>query len=519
MPKPSTQSSQSNKTRNAAAHSTRKSTYASKSRPAQGGKGPRSARKPAHSAHAASPARHFALEIGREVRERSAFTHDLITARSADAQLSPEDKAFATKLALGVTMTCGMLDTLIDRYVKKPSDLEPEVRDALRISVYEIIYLQKSPHAAVDQGVELVRHVKPKAAGLANAVLRKIVRSSKDFPFGDPSVSLQALAREQAFPFWLTKRLVKDRGYEAAREAMIASNEAAPLYIAINCAMVAPDDLVAALKRAGEPMNPVTYHDVVIKNCYQITQPRLLAEPSFSALFERLAIYASDASAQYIAQAALPDTLPQRFLEIGSGRGTKTLLLQNAALERYGTQMHLEAVDTHAYKMKLLAERAQKAGIRLDKGHVLDARHLEEHLQAEAYDAVLVDAPCSGLGTLRRHPEIRWRLAESDIASLAQLSFEMLSSAAHCVAPGGLLTYATCTVTKEENEQLVESFLSSDLGQQFEQVPFADGSLYYANELVSGGPDAHFAVRLRRRSASVVAHQPDVQLSHDTQEA
>ncbi|MEG0476265.1 MAG: transcription antitermination factor NusB, partial [Raoultibacter sp.] len=164
----------------------------------------------------ASAARIFAVRVGRAVRMRNAFTHDIITAQLEKTKLTPEDKAFATKLALGVTSSVGTLDEIIDRCLRSPKDISPEVRDALRISTYEIIFLGKSLHAAVDQGVELVRFVAPEAAGLANAVLRKVSRAKEEFPFGDVATSTGALARQQAFPLWMAQLLVEDLGREAA---------------------------------------------------------------------------------------------------------------------------------------------------------------------------------------------------------------------------------------------------------------------------------------------------------------
>ena len=131
-----------------------------------------------------SPARLAALEAVRLVRERDAFAQDIIAKRIDSSDLEPEDRAFATKLVLGAVSAQGTLDEIVDRALRSPSDVQPDVRDALRLGAYEIVFLDKSPHAAVDQGVELVRSIAPRAAGLANAVLRKIVMLKASFPFG-----------------------------------------------------------------------------------------------------------------------------------------------------------------------------------------------------------------------------------------------------------------------------------------------------------------------------------------------
>lgn len=461
----------------------------------------------------ASPARAFALKVGRIVRERQAYTHDVIEAQLAEARLSEEDKAFGTKLALGVTMSVGTLDELIDHAVKDAKSLQPEVRDALRVSAYEIVFLDKEPYAAVDQGVELVRSVEPRAAGLANAVLRKLTEARKTFPFGNPDISLVALARKNAFPVWLAKTVLDDRGLDELKSFLAASNEVAPLYLAENLLKAAAGEVPAALAEAEAGAEPVELDGRTVARCWKLANHRAIAHPAVAALLKDGKAIASDASAQAIAQLALPKETPGRFLEVGAGRGTKSILLQNAAQARFGKQMPLETVDNLAFKAKIQGKRAALTGVRLDEAHVLDARRLAEKFGEGSFDAVFVDAPCSGLGTLRRHPEIRWRVSQRDIDALARLNEDILLEAARVTKTGGLLTYATCTVTRAENERVVERFLKSSVGERFKIVPLGDvqaaktagaGSreaaraLFFASNLRSDGPDAHFAAQFVR---------------------
>ena len=461
----------------------------------------------------ASPARVFALQVGKAVREREAFTHDVIEAQLPEARLSEEDKAFATKLALGVTMSAGTLDELIDHACTNPKALMPEVRDALRVSAYEIIFLDKSPHAAVDQGVELVRSVEPRAAGLANAVLRKLVDARRTFPFGNPDVSLVALARKNAFPVWMAKSVLDDRGKDELKAFLEASNEVAPLYVAENALRAEAGEVQAAFGGAQAEAEPVTVDGRAIPRCWKVGNHRAIARPEVAALLKGGKAIVSDASAQAIARLAVPRTMPGRFLEVGAGRGTKSILLQNVAFERFGAQMPLETVDNLPFKAKIQEKRAALTGVRLDEAHVLDAQRLRAKFGDEAFDAVFVDAPCSGLGTLRRHPEIRWRITPRDIESLARLNAVILQEAAYCTKVGGLLTYATCTITKAENELVVERFLRSSIGERFKIVPLGDAAaakapgasrqdaakaLFFASNLRSDGPDAHFAAQFVR---------------------
>ncbi|MEG1397812.1 MAG: transcription antitermination factor NusB [Raoultibacter sp.] len=445
----------------------------------------------------ASAARIFAVQVGRAVRMRNAFTHDVITAQLEKTKLTAEDRAFATKIALGVTSSLGTLDEVIDRCLRSPKDISPEVRDALRISTYEIIFLGKSLHAAVDQGVELVRSVAPEAAGLANAVLRKISRAKDDFPFGDPATSIGALARQQAFPLWLAQLLVDDLGREAAAEAMEASNSVAPLFIAINALRGDPEVVRRIFASAGEKSGPVEIAGVVLPLCLCVENHRIIQDARIKQLFAEGKIIVSDVAAQAIAQLAIPQKRPARFLEIGSGRGTKSILLQNGALAAYGDQMTLETLDNRDFKMQLLERRAKQCGVELAAAHIGDATKLFETFGADAFDAIFIDAPCSGLGTLRRHPEIRWRITKDDIDELAQLGATMLDEAAACVSVGGQLTYATCTVTRQENTRVIERFLKSKRGESFRLLPVGEAPAF-ATRLTPGSPDAHFAACMVR---------------------
>lgn len=447
----------------------------------------------------ASPARLAALDVVRAVRERDAFAQDVIGTRIDRSDLSSEDRAFATKLALGVVGASGTLDEIIDRALNKPSDVQPDVRDALRISAYELVFLDKTPHAAVDQGVELVRSFAQSASGLANAVLRKIVQLRPAFPFGDPTRDVEALARLHAFPTWLARKLVADLGPQAAVAFMRASNEQAPLFIAVNAAKIGDAALVAAFEKLDEDLDPVSVDGVEVPGCYRVLDTRALLLPEVKRLFAQGKILVSDAASQLVAASVLPERKPASFLEIGAGRATKTILLQSDAVRAYGSQLDLVTLDNHAFKTKLLRERAERYGVQVSDALTGDALQLDAVVGERTFDAVFIDAPCSGLGTLRRHPEIRWRIQPADVAEFARVQQGMLHAAAPHVAPGGTLAYATCTVTREENNAQVIAFLESEAGAGFELAPVA-GRSCVATPLAPGSSDAHFAVRFVRRA-------------------
>ena len=277
-----------------------------------------------------------------------------------------------------------------------------------------------------------------------------------------------------------------------------SASVAAPLFVAANEAKATADEVRAALAEAGADVRPVSIDGVEVPGCLQVAEPRALQDGRVRRLFSQGKLLVSDAASQLVAASVLPAHMPASFLEIGSGRGTKTILLQSGALRAYGSQMELVALDNHAFKTDLLRERAEEYGVHVADAVTGDATMLGAVLGGRRFDAVFIDAPCSGLGTLRRHPEIRWRLTEEHLGELAALGLSLLRSAAGHVARGGQLAYATCTVTHTENNAVVKRFLESPEGADFELAPIA-GKACVATRLAPGTPDAHFAVRFARK--------------------
>lgn len=448
------------------------------------------------SERSASPARQAALRVTSIVRERDAFAQELIHKYIDSSRMSREDRAFATRLTLGVVSSYGTLDDVINRCLDRVSDINDDVRDALRISTYEIIFLKKEPHAAVSQGVELVKTIAPKASGLANAVLRRIADKAHKFPFGDPRTDIEAFARLHAFPEWLAKRALLDLGPEATRDYLAGSNEPAPLFVAINAAKADEAEVVETIVAAhGDPV-AVSVNGEDIPGCYCLSEGRVLFDGRVRHMIQTGQLLVSDASSQQIARLVLTEEKPASLLEVGAGRGTKTVLIQSDAQRRYGSQIdEYVTVDNLEFKTNITAERAEEYGIHVSESITGDATALDDVVGERAFDVVFIDAPCSGLGTLRRHPEIRWRLNPEKIDEFAKTGLALLKSASTHVAPGGSIVFSTCTITRAENIDVVKAFLASDEGASFALAPIG-GAPCFNPALKPGSPDAHFAVRL-----------------------
>lgn len=447
-----------------------------------------------------TPSRAAALRVVREARTRSGWGHELLARALDDSGLSDRDAAFATRLAYGALASEGTLDDVLDRYLDRPSRVHPLVRDALRVAAYELLFMRTPDRVAVHQGVEAVRSIERRATGLANAVLRRIAENAQAFPFGDPDTDTDALARMTSHPSWLVRILVDDLGLELARTMLQADNEPAPLFLAHNPFVSTFADLMSVLEHEG--VEPAACEP---EGCIVAGSPP--AAVKSTALRDGACVVA-DAAAQYVAALAAPGP-GRRGVELAAGRGTKTLLMQAASVRNGGPAEVLSA-DVHAFKVALLEERLAALGVPEVQGIVADT---SDPVSVEALggpasaDVVLVDAPCSGLGTLRRHPEKRWRLEPSSIAELAALGEGMLETAARLVRPGGFVVYSTCTVTDRENRAVIEGFLARPTGKEFSTVPltspvptgwehFVTREGWFRSIPEPGGPDGHFAAVL-----------------------
>ena len=344
----------------------------------------------------ASPGRLAALYVTQQVRRRNAYAQEVIEASIDSSKLSPEDRAFATLLALGVVSCCGALDNVINRALDNPRDIKPDVRDAMRISTYEIIFLKKAPHAALDQGVELVRAVAPSAAGLGNAVLHRVLAMADKFPFGNPKTDIEALSLLYAFPVWLSRQLIGDLGPQAAAQLMRASNDPAPLFISVNSLQATDAEVEEAFSAVGATLERASSGGREVPGCYRVSNPRALGDGRIRLLFSQGKILVSDASAQAVALAVLDDGRPESVLEVGAGRGTKSILMQSLSNRLFGEQLALTCMDSHGFKTELLRDRARVYGVDVEGFITGNATRLDSVLGDRMFSTIFIDAPCSG---------------------------------------------------------------------------------------------------------------------------
>ncbi|MDO9557031.1 MAG: transcription antitermination factor NusB [Coriobacteriia bacterium] len=451
-----------------------------------------------------SASRSAALGILADIRRRGAFSRPVVDTALARSGLSREDVAFASRLVYGVITAQGTLDSIIDESAKRPGAVEPRVRDVLRLSICELLYLRTPARAAVHQGVDAVRKVQPAAAGFANAVLRRVADRAESFPWGDPTTDRDVLARSSAMPRWLVDIFLEDLGDAEGVHALLAGTEAPPMFVRANPFRATPHETFEQLQADGAQPEASPPDE----SCFRCRSPREAVHGE--AVTGGMAIV-SDAAAQVAPLSAAPRA-GDRVLDIGAGRGTKTAVLQGIALGS-GGPADITAVDIHGFKLDTLQESLSLLGLPAPRTAILDAT--DESVLAGLggeFDVVLIDAPCSNLGTLRRHPEKRWRLMPDDIERMAVLQRSLLDAASHVVRRGGLVVYSTCTITRTENQDVVSAFLSGDRGRAFRVRPLHDvvddawqrfitPEGYFRSWPETSGADGHFVSALVREEA------------------
>jgi 16S rRNA (cytosine967-C5)-methyltransferase len=407
--------------------------------------------------------RALAVHILNRVDAEEAFAEPLLDSVLSSGQPPAEaDRGLLTFLVYGTLRMRGLLDFLIDRFYRgKPATLDPGVRNILRVALYQVRFAEKIPaYAAVDEAVGTAKRLAPGRDKLVNAILRNALRGLAGIEFPDPETDPAGhLSVVHSHPRWLVERWIGCCGLEETRALCRADNEIPPLTLRVNTLKTSRSGMLERLERAGLEVKATALSPDGIVLEKPPVSPRELPEIAEGLLFIQ------DEASQMIPHLLAPRS-GERVLDLCAGSGGKTTHL--AALMDNGGE--IVAADNQQAKLRALESTAMRWGASAVRTALVDATDPDRMARLGTFDRVLVDAPCSGLGTLRRNPEIRWHLTERRLAEMPPLQGRILANAAACVRPGGTLLYSTCSVMPEENDGVVAAFLEAH-PRRFPQAP------------------------------------------------
>jgi 16S rRNA (cytosine967-C5)-methyltransferase len=395
--------------------------------------------------------RQLALQIIHDVDVKQAYANIALANMINRNTLSDQDRRFLTELVYGTVKAWGTIDWILSRYVDRPpAKIPPMIRNILRLGLYQLFFLSKvPPSAACNQAVELAK--KYGHAGtvkFVNAVLRSAARNPEkaEYPAKEEDL-LRYLELTYFHPEWLVSRWLKRFEPEAVESLLQENNKTPRLSLRTNTLKTTREALLVQLAQEGVTCTASDWTPEGVV-CHEL--PALASLTSLKqGLFQ-----VQDESSMLVAHVVDPQ--PGEFVidACGAPGGKSTHLA--ALMKNTG---HLLSVDLFEHKLAITRENARRLGITCLETLQADAAALSEQFAGRA-DRVLVDAPCSGLGVLRRKPDSRWRKTESQLRDLPKLQLAILSGVASCLKPGGVLVYSTCTTEPEENEMVVHKFLA-----------------------------------------------------------
>lgn len=416
-----------------------------------------------------APARQLAFETIRATFEREAHT-ELAFREAADAaQLDGRERAQAQRLSYGAVQRRGTIDAALERLVDRPlREIDPPVLAGLRLGVYELLFSDGTPdHAAVDQAVELVKRAGAShASGFANAVLRRVGREREalvEALLRDDSTPERAAVKHSA-PLWLAQMWWRELGSEDARSLLAACNEPQEAAFRVNTLRTDAESVLARLRNAGvvtsgAPFAPMESKGRTASEWPLSAAEMIVVEGQTGGLVPEL-IAAGELTPQSRGSAAVVEVLdPQpgeHILDLCAGPGIKT----GQIAARMGDRGEVISVESDPERAAEVAAQATRLGLR--SVTVIEADATEAGM-APGFDRVLLDAPCSDLGALSSRPDARWRKSPATIERLVGVQSELLKRGLEALRPGGTLVYSTCTISKRENEDAVDTEYSVQL--------------------------------------------------------
>ncbi len=395
--------------------------------------------------------RGHAVKILNRIDRTDAYLDKLLDIEIKNSNLSGPDKSLLYEIVHGVTRWLGRIDWILNGFYKGQfSKCIPNVKNAMRVALYQILFLDKVPdYAAVNEAVDFVKKLQgQKPADLTNAVLRNIIRSKDSIRYPDPNEDVIAyLSAYYSHPTWLVKRWVNRYGKEDAEKFLIANNNKPSLTLHVNSLVTTVDEMKSLLNSVELKYSDGKYLPDFIRmaNLSNITDWEYFHKGYFSVQDESTGL-----------PIKLLDVKPEmRVLDLCAAPGGKTALIAGV-MKNSGEIVALDRFDS---RLKVLQKNLDRLKVSNVKTITIDANEYNDEV---GFDRVLVDAPCSGLGTLTKKPDIKWKRDLSDIRNIVNIQYELLKSGAAQLKPGGSLVYSTCTIEPEENFEIINKFLAEN---------------------------------------------------------
>ncbi|GLB59405.1 16S rRNA (cytosine(967)-C(5))-methyltransferase RsmB [Cytobacillus sp. NCCP-133] len=394
--------------------------------------------------------REAALDLLETIEKNQSYSNLLLNNAIKKNEISQKDIGLLTELTYGTLQRRMTLDFYLIPFLKGNKKVESWVKQLLRLTLYQMVYLDKIPdRAAIFEAVEIAKRRGHKGiSGMVNGVLRNIQRQGLPSleQIGDP---VERLSIETSHPLWLVKRWVGQLGFEEAMK-MCEINLTASLQTArVNVVKGTREECLSLLEKEGFEVEASPFIPVAIK-C-------LRGNLANSQAFKDGLITIQDESSMLVAY-ALGGSQNETVLDACAAPGGKSTHIAET-LQNTGQVISL---DLHEHKVKLINDNAARLGLTNIKTNALDSRKVQEHYEKESFDRILVDAPCSGLGVMRRKPDMKYTKKEEDLFHLHKVQRNLLAAVSPLLKKGGILVYSTCTVDKEENEHVVQSFLKEN---------------------------------------------------------
>lgn len=401
--------------------------------------------------------RDAALTILMAVEKQQAYSNLLLHQTIEKYDIEPKDRALLTELTYGTLQHKMTLDYYLKPFIK--GKLDDWVRQLLRLSLYQIHYLSRIPdHAAVNEAVNIAKRRGHKGiSGVVNGILRSILRegvSSTESIVDD----VERLSIETSHPLWMVKRFISEYGFETTKKMLEENNEPPVTTLRVNLFKRTVEQVMHLMTQEGY----VVAQSEVIPECIYLFNGQAAKTTAFQKGFVTI----QDESSMIPAYALQPEP-GMIVLDICSAPGGKTTHIA----EKMKNTGKLVAMDIHQHKLKLVKENAERLGFSFIETVEKDGRKASELFPEQTFDRILVDAPCSGLGVMKRKPDIKYTKNEKDFDSLKPIQLKLLDEAYKLLKPNGLMVYSTCTVDKEENEGTAKLFLENHPDMQLKSFP------------------------------------------------